>query len=250
MSNPILTNKNIQKYITEEQGFEVMSVSGVALKSVFMLSVLALFACFTYSLVFKGFIDKANMLGTVGLFGGLITAFIIIFSRNFKIMAPLTIVYSAFEGLAIGGLSAFVALQVNSLLVFNAVFATFGTLFAMLFLYSAKIIKCTEKFKGTVIAATFGVLVIYLVSMIMSFFNPQASSLLMGNGAVGIGFSIVVCLIAAFNFIVDFDIIENAKNAGVNKDFEWYGAFSIMVTLIWLYVEIINLLLKLNSRNN
>ena len=250
MSNPVLNNAVIKNYVGQENALEVMEMSGVVLKTFFMFSVILLTSFYMFSLVFQGFFDKVNLFQNVGMIGGLITAFVITFSKNSKIIAPLSILYSVFEGLFIGGISAYLAVKLGTSLVFNAVFATFGVLFVMLFLYSTKVIKCTEKFRGTILASTFGVLVIYLVSILVSLFNPQASSFLMSNSPVGIGFSLLVSAIAAFNLIVDFDTIERAKNAGVGKDFEWYGAFSLMVTLIWLYVEILNLLVKLNSRNN
>lgn len=248
MSNPVLNNSTAEKYLQQGENFEAMTISGTVLKTTLLLAILILTSSVTFSLVLKGFIDKAMMLGGVGIFGGLIVAMIIIFSKNTKITAPLSLLYSGLEGLAIGGISALFVAKYGGGIVANAVCATFAVLFSMLFLYAAKIIKCTEKFMGTVIAATFGVLVIYLISFVVSFFNPGAASLLMGNGPFGIGFSVVVCLIAAFNFIIDFHTIENAKNMGLTKDFEWYGAFSLMVTLIWLYIEILKLLAKLNSR--
>lgn len=248
MSNPALNNSAVEKYIQNGDELETMTIGGTVVKSLFLLAVLVFASMFTFSLVSKGFLDKAMMLGTVGIIGGLITALVIVFSRNLKITAPLSILYSGLEGLAIGGISALFADQYGAGLVLNAVLATFCTLFAMLFLYSAKIIKCTEKFMGTVIAATFGVLIIYLVSFVISLFKPEANSLLLGAGPVGIGFSAIVCIIAALNFIIDFSVIENAKNMNLNKNFEWYGAFSLMVTLIWLYVEMLKLLAKLSDR--
>lgn len=248
MSNPTLNNTAIEKYIQGENQLEAMSISGTVLKTVFLLAVLIFSSAFTFSMVIKGFMDKAMMLGTIGIIGGLITALVMVFSKNLKLTAPLSVLYSAFEGLAIGGLSAIFAAQYGAGIIINAIIATFAALFAMLFLYSAKIIKCTEKFRSTIIAATFGVLIIYLVSFVISFFNPNAASALFGNGAIGIGFSAIVCAIAALNFIIDFSIIEEAKNSNMSKDFEWYGAFSLMVTLIWLYIEILKLLAKLNSK--
>lgn len=248
MSNPALGNTSVEKFMQNGEQLEAMSISGAVLKTVLLLAVLVFSSSVTFSLVLKGFLDKAMSLGTVGLIGGLITAFVIIFSKNPKFMAPLSILYSILEGLAIGGISAVFAAQFGAGIVMNAALATFCTLFAMLFLYSAKIIKCSEKFMGTVFVATFGIMIVYLVSMILGFFNPAATSALMGSGAVGIGFSIFVCIIAALNFIIDFSVIENAKNMNASKDFEWYGAFSLMVTIIWLYIEILRLLAKANSR--
>lgn len=249
MSNPVLNNRIQERFMQSADSYGAMTISGTVLKTLFLFAILLTSAFYTFSLMLNGFMDKALMLGTVGAIGGLITAFVIIFSRNEKILAPLAILYSALEGLFIGGISASFAGKGNLSLVVNAVFATFAVLAAMLFLYSAKIIKCTEKFQSIVILATFSVLIIYLVTFIMGFFNPAASSVLMGSGNAGILFSILVCIIAASNLIVDFHIVENAKNLNLSKSFEWYGAFSLMVTLIWLYIEVLKLLSKLSSRN-
>lgn len=248
MSNPVLNNEAAEKFIASSDNLEVMSISGTVLKTLLLLTILFTSSAYTFMMAAGGFVDKAMLFGTVGLVGGFITAMIIIFSKNLKWTAPLSIVYSVLEGFILGAVSAFYAVQYGGTLVANAIFATFITLFVMLFLYSSKIIKCTEKFMGVVIAATFAILVIYLVSILIHFFNPQLSSFLLGSGPVGIGFSVFVCVVAALNFIIDFHVIENAKNMNVTKDFEWYGAFSLMVTIIWLYLEILKLLAKLNSR--
>lgn len=249
MSNPVLNENAVENFRAGEGAFEVMTISGVVLKTTFLFTILLFTAFYTFSLILNGFIDKASMLGTVGAIGGFIVAMVVIFARNSKILAPLTMLYAALEGLFIGGVSALFAKQAGFTIVAQAVLATLATLFAMLFLYSAKLISCTEKFKSTIMIATFGVLVIYVVTLIMSFFNPASTSLLMGATPVGIGFSAIVCLIAAFNLIVDFHIIETAKNMNLDKSFEWYGGFSLMVTLVWLYIEFLKLLSKLNSRN-
>ena len=248
MSNPVLTNETAQKFAQAENSLEAMTMTGVALKTVFLLMVLLCTATITFTSALKGFADKTMLLMNVGIFGGLITALVIMFSKNAKLLAPLSILYSALEGLALGGISAYFGARYGASLVLNAVVATFGALLSMLFLYSARIIKCTEKFMATVVAATFAILIIYIVSFIVNLVKPGAGSILMGNGAVGIGFSAIVCVIAALNFIIDFHTIENAKNMNLSKDFEWYGSFSLMVTIIWLYVEILRLLAKLNSR--
>lgn len=249
MSNPVLNERAVENYRAGDSSFEVMSITGVVLKTTFLFTILLTAAAYTFSLIANGFLDKAAMLGMVGAIGGFIVAMVIIFARNSKILAPMTILYAGLEGLFIGGLSALFAEKNGIMIVGQAALATFSTLFAMLFLYSSKIIKCTEKFRSTIAIATLAILVVYLVTFLITLFNPASSSLLMGANPFGIGFSAVVCLIAAFNLIVDFHIIESAKNMGLDKSFEWYGGFSLMVTLVWLYIEILKLLSKLNSRN-
>ena len=249
MSNPALNNRVQEKFMQSANSYGAMTISGTVLKTLFLFAILLTSAFYTFSLMLNGFTDKAMMFHTVGLIGGFITAFVIIFSRNEKILAPLTILYSALEGFFIGGISAYFAGRTNLSLVINAVLATFVVLVSMLFLYSAKIIKCTERFKSIVMLSTFSICIIYLVTFIMGFFNPAANSILTGSGSIGILFSIFVCVTAASNLIIDFHIIENAKNLNLSKSFEWYGAFSLMVTLIWLYIEVLRFLSKLSSRN-
>ncbi len=248
MSNPVLKNTVTDRFGQSENSLGVMKISGVISKTAILFVVLSIFASYTFSLFLKGFVDKAYMFCMVGIIGGLITGLILIFSKSSKILAPFSMVYAAFEGLTLGGISAIFAAQQGGMIVVNAVFATFATFLAMLFLYSTKIIKCTEKFRSVVVLATFGVLIVYVTTFIMSFFNPAANSVLMGSGTAGIICSVVVCIIAALNLIIDFDMIENAQKLGLSKDFEWYGGFALMVTIVWLYLEILKLLAKTNSR--
>lgn len=130
----------------------------------------------------------------------------------------------------------------------QAVAGTLAALLSMLLLYRAKVIQCTDKFRAVLFTATMSIGVIYLIQIIASLFGrgiPQIFT----SSAIGIGFSVVVVLIAAFNLIVDFDFIEKGAENMLPKAFEWYGAFGLMVTLIWLYLEILRLLAKLADRN-
>jgi uncharacterized YccA/Bax inhibitor family protein len=133
-------------------------------------------------------------------------------------------------------------------IVMRAVALTLAVFLAMLFLYRSGIIKVTEKFKMGIFAATAGIAVVYLVSFIGGFFGMEMS-FLNGNSNFSIGFSLVVVAIAALNLVLDFSFVENAANTGAPKYMEWYGAFGLMVTLIWLYLEILRLLSKLASRD-
>ena len=249
MSNPMLSERAVENFRTGESSSQVMTISGVVLKTTFLFVVLLLAASYSFSLILSGFMDKAMMLGKVGAIGGFIVAMVIIFARNSKILAPLSVVYAGLEGLFVGGISAMFAKFINFEIVAQAVIATLATLLAMLFLYSSKLIRCTEKFRATIMTATLGVAVIYVVTFIMNLFNPASSSLLMGSSPIGIGFSVIVCLIAAFNLIIDFHFIETAKNMNLDKSFEWYSGFSLMVTLVWLYIEFLKLFAKLSSRD-
>ena len=130
----------------------------------------------------------------------------------------------------------------------QAVSLTFGTLFVLLVLYRSGVIKVTQKFRLGVIAATGGIFFFYLAQMLLGFFGIQFYSI-NGAGVIGIGFSLIVVAVAALNLVLDFDFIEQGVQAGAPKYMEWYGAFGIMVTLVWLYIEILRLLSKLRSRN-
>ena len=129
----------------------------------------------------------------------------------------------------------------------QAIGLTFGTLASLLFFYKSGLIKPTENFRLMIFSATFGIMILYLVSIIMSFFGPGIG-FIHSNGIFGIGFSLFVVSIAALNLVLDFDFIEQGSENSLPKFMEWYGAFSLMVTLIWLYLEILRLLAKLRSR--
>jgi uncharacterized YccA/Bax inhibitor family protein len=180
-----------------------------------------------------------------GAIGGLVLALITTFKRQWSpITAPL---YAIVEGFFLGAISA----MYNHLyegIVLQAVLLTFGTLFALLFAYRSGLIKATENFKLGVVAATGGIFLVYLASMVLGFFNINIP-MIHESGVVGIGFSLVVVVIAALNLVLDFDFIETGVEHGAPKYMEWYGAFGLMVTLVWLYVEFLRLLSKLQSRN-
>ena len=179
-----------------------------------------------------------------GIIGGLITAFITIFKKELAaITAPL---YALLEGLFLGGISAIFESRYPGIVI-QAVGLTFGTLACLLMAYRSGLIKPTENFKLGVVAATGGIAIVYFVSIIMGLFNVPIP-LIHSNGIIGIGFSLFVVVIAALNLVLDFDFIENGAQMGAPKYMEWYAAFGLMVTLIWLYVEILRLLAKLSSR--
>ncbi|MCF6286350.1 MAG: Bax inhibitor-1/YccA family protein, partial [Candidatus Hydrogenedentes bacterium] len=135
----------------------------------------------------------------------------------------------------------------SSPIVLQAVCLTFGILLTLLFVYRLGLIKATENFKLGVAAATGGIFMIYMVSIVMGFFGVNVPFIHEG-GIMGIGFSLFVVVIASLNLVLDFDFIENGAESGAPKYMEWYGAFGLVVTLVWLYIEILRLLMKLNSR--
>ncbi len=254
MSNPVLKENLVEDFSALENELESATVSGTIFKTFIMLGILSLCAYYPYvnavaSIKAVGTIsDKIIAMAVFGAIGAFITALVIIFKRKSKTTAPLSLLYAGLEGLFVGTISALFAAQFGASTVTGAVFGTIASLFVMLFLYSVKIIKCTEKFMSTLLVAMLAVILTRFGIWIMHFFNPAAGSLLFGNSNIGIAASAVVCLIAAFNFIVDFDTIEQAQKQGLNKSFEWYGAFSLMITIIWLYMEMLRLLAKINSR--
>src|SRR5258706_523422 len=181
--------------------------------------------------------------GTLGgLLGGMVTALVTIFKRSWApITAPL---YALLEGFALGGISAFFERSYHGIAI-QAVGLTFGVLFVMLFAYKTGVIRATERFKLGVIAATGGIAVFYFVVMLLGCFHVNRGMLYRGNWWA-IAFSLFVVVIAALNLVLDFDMIETGVRMGAPKYMEWYGAFGLMVTLIWLYLEILRLLA--NSR--
>jgi uncharacterized YccA/Bax inhibitor family protein len=183
------------------------------------------------------------MLG--GFLGGFIFAMITIFKKEWSpVTAP---IYALLEGLALGGISAMFELRYPGIAM-QAVGLTFGTLFVMLFLYRTRIIKVTDKLRMGIVAATGGIAVFYLLQFVLSFFGMQFTSV-RGSGIIGIGFSLLVVAVAALNLVLDFDFVERGVQCGAPKYMEWYGAFGIMVTLVWLYLEMLRLLSKFNRRN-
>jgi uncharacterized YccA/Bax inhibitor family protein len=183
-----------------------------------------------------------------GMVGGFICALVTIFKKEWSpVTAPL---YALLEGLVLGGLSAVFELRYPGIAI-EAVGLTFGTLFVMLFIYRTGIIKVTDKFRLGILAATGGIALFYFVEILLNlfginFFNSPTG--VNGSGIIGIGFSLVVVGIAALNLVLDFDFIEKGVQFGAPKYMEWYGAFGIMVTLVWLYLEMLRLLSKLNRR--
>ena len=244
--NPALSEKNFQTVFVGGSS-ETMTLKGTLNKFGFMLLMLMGSAYYSW----KEFAGGGNVqpLMWTGLIGGLVIALVIIFKKEWSgYLAPL---YALMEGLFLGAISAiyneaFAAKAPN--IIMNAVGLTFGTAIAMYFLYSFKIIKATEKFKSVVITATMGIAVFYLIAMVVRMFGVDMAFLHEGS-LLGIGISLFIVAIAALNLILDFDMIEQGTAAGAPKYMEWYGAFGLMVTIVWLYLEMLRLLSKLSSRN-
>jgi uncharacterized YccA/Bax inhibitor family protein len=222
---------------------EVMTVGGTVHKTALCLLILMVTATYTWNLGTAGN-PAARAYMMVGLIGGFIVAIATVFKKTW---APVTApMYGALEGLALGGISAAFEARYPGL-VSQAVFLTFGTLGALLLAYRSGFIRATENFKLGIFAATGGIALVYVVSIVMSLFGASIP-LIHGSGTVGIAFSLFVVGIAALNLVLDFDFIEQGAERGAPKYMEWYAAFGLLVTLVWLYLEFLRLLSKLQER--
>ena len=252
-SNPALSDKTFRNLpgVQYGQGGLIdatnrMTLSGTVNKTGILLICALATAAWTWSRFIRSH-DIADVLPLmlVGMFGGLIFGLVSSFKKEW---APVTApIYALMEGLLLGGLSAMMDLRYPGIGI-QAVSLTFGTLFVLLIAYQSGLIKVTQKFRLGVIAATGGIFFFYLAQMLLGFFGIRFYSI-NGSGAIGIGFSLIVVAVAALNLVLDFDFIEQGVQAGAPKYMEWYGAFGIMVTLVWLYIEILRLLSKMRSRN-
>ena len=239
--NPVLkANTFIQRQTTIDTG--MMTITGTVNKTALGLLLLMTTAIFTWNMSPTD--PRISTLMMVGIFGGLIAAIITVFKRH---LAPYTTpIYALLEGLALGGISRFFETLYPGI-VNQAVFLTFGTLAALLFAYRSGLIKPTENFKLGIVAATGGIFFVYIISFILGLFGVQIP-LIHSNSNFGILFSFGVVIIAALNLVLDFDFIEEGAEIGAPKYMEWFGAFGLLVTLVWLYLEILHLLAKLQSR--
>lgn len=260
-SNPVLNNRAFEQTGNFGMG-QNMTIQGTVNKTFVLLGLLMLSATWVWGKISANvspILIEGSAQGTttqtpgvvmaammIGIIGGFIVAMITCFKREWSpVTAP---VYALLEGLAIGGISAIFELQYPGLVI-QAVGLTFGTLFSLLLVYKSGLIQVTHKFRMGIVAATGAIALFYLVVFIAGLFGANLfSNMLRGSGLLGIGFSLVVVTIAALNLVLDFDFIENGARNGLPKFMEWYGAFGLMVTLIWLYIEILRLLAKLRDR--
>ena len=237
--NPALSRKTFENLITTPN--EVMTLDGAVNKTVISMGILLLAGYYTYSNGIVNFVWP-------GFIGGFIVALVTIFKKEWS---PITVpIYAFLEGLALGGISLVFTEAFYDGIVSQAIMLTLGILFSLLFAYKSKIIKPTENFKLGLFAATGGIAVVYVISFFMSMFGSEGLPVLDPTNAsmLSIGFSLFVVVIASLNLVMDFDFIEEGAANGSPKYMEWYGAFGLLVTLIWLYLEILRLLAKLSSR--
>lgn len=232
--NPTLSEETFQQVGDVRSGDGTMTISGTINKSSILFLILMLGASISWYLPSQLFIWG-------GAIGGFIVAMVTIFKKEWSpVTAP---VYAGLEGLFLGAISVTYQ-QAYGGIVFNAVLLTLGIFAAMLTVYRTGLIEVTQRFRMGVVAATGGIALVYLASIVLSFFGINIS-LIHGSGLMGIGFSLVIIIVAALNLVLDFDMIEKGAQASAPKYFEWYTSFGLMITLVWLYLEILRLLSKL-----
>lgn len=236
--NPVLRNNTFSR-ASSLGASGAMSIQGTVNKTFLLLMLTVFAASWTWAnpIAFMPFIWFM-------LIGGFVVALVTIFKKEWSpITAP---AYAIVEGFILGAISVIMEKSFPGIVI-QAVTLTFGTLFCLLIAYKSGLIKVTENFKLGVIAATGGIALVYFINIIMGFFG-RSMPFIHESGALGIGFSIFVVIIAALNLVLDFDFIEKGAESGAPKYMEWYGAFGLMVTLIWLYLEILRLLAKTRRR--
>ncbi|MBS0211183.1 MAG: Bax inhibitor-1/YccA family protein [Planctomycetes bacterium] len=238
--NPTLTEnvfKNFE-YATPTS----MTLGGTAIKTAILLGLCVLSASFVWTPSLAEFAGLALIGGTIA---GLVLAIATTIKPSWApVTAPL---YALAEGAALGAISLFFNASYPGI-AFQAMGLTFSVLAGLLAVYSTGLVRPTENFKLGIMAATGGIALFYLVAMVLGFFHVQIPGVF-DSGWVGIGFSLFVVVIAALNLVLDFDFIQTGVEQRAPRYMEWYGAFALMVTLVWLYMEILRLLAKLRSRD-
>ncbi len=245
-SNPALNEQTFRNETALVAGENVMTLQGTINKTFLLTLLVGGGALLTWNWFFDP--TKAGLVMPFMVGGGVLAFIFALITAFKKSWSPITApVYAITEGLLLGGISAFFESMYPYIAV-QAIMLTLGTLFSLLFAYKSGWIKVTQNFRLGVFAATGGIGLIYLSSFILGFFGVNIP-FIHENGIIGIGFSLFVVVIAALNLVLDFDFIENASEQGVPKYMEWYAAFGLMVTLVWLYIEFLRLLAKLRSRD-
>ncbi len=236
--NPIFGSKAFDRTKSSDLN-NTMTLSGTLNKIFMSIGLMVAVGLLTYQSMTLGWI-----IGTA--IAGFIVAMITVFKKQW---APTTVpIYAILEGAFLGGISAVFGAMYQGI-VFQAIFITLAILVTMLMLYRSGVIKVTNKLRLGIMAATGGVFLFYFASFILSFFGVNISVLDPTNASMmAIGINLVIIVIAALNLVLDFDFIDRASKEKLPKYMEWYGAFGLLVTLIWLYLEILRLLTRLNSR--
>ena len=252
--NPVISEKTFENIRTEESYGGVMTIRGTVNKFGLMFIMVLAGASFTWDIFYKSGNAEVGAAAVApwmwgSMIGGFIIAIIITFKKTW---APyLALGYAILQGLFLGAISAFFDYAFRDSapgIIMQAVLLTMGTCAGMFLLYRFGIIRATNTFKKVIIGATLGIGLFYLIAMVLRMFGTQMPYL-HDNSMMGIGISLFIVAIAALNLILDFDMIEQGAEQGAPKYFEWYGAFGLLITLVWLYLEILRLLSKLSSRD-
>jgi uncharacterized YccA/Bax inhibitor family protein len=241
-SNPALNEKTFEGRVAVAD--EAMTLQGTVNKTGVLLLCVVITSAWTWGIAHSQAPEAALPWMMGGLIGGLVFALATIFKKEWSpITAP---VYALCEGLVLGGISALLERSYPGIAI-QAMGLTFGVTAVMLMLYRTGVLRATPKFTVGVVAATGGIFVVYMVDLVLGMFGRHVP-LLNSSGPLGIGVSAVIVIIAALNLILDFDFVETGVHARAPKYMEWYGAFGIMVTLVWMYMEILRLLSKMRQR--
>ena len=243
-SNPVLNEKRFEGYAG--QLGERMTLQGTVNKTGLLLVLAIASAAWTWHLFMQ---DRSPMAVMpylwIGTIGGFICAMVTVFKKEWSpVTAP---AYALLEGLALGGISATFELRFPGIAI-QSVSLTFGVLLVLLLAYRSGLIPVTQNFRLGIVAATGAIMLFYLLQFVLGFFGVHFTSI-NGSGPIGIGISLIIVAVAALNLVLDFDFIENGARMGAPKYMEWFGAFGLMVTLVWLYLEILRLLTKLRGRD-
>ena len=247
-SNPAFKNNAFSGYGRQYE--QKMTIEGTTNKTLILLAIVVTLSSIIWSLTYSSISNgelpiliPASI--AIGSIGGIIMCLVVIFSRkeNAAYMAP---IYAAFQGLFVGGVSSIMEVYYPNI-VLQAVLLTFGVFFAMLIIYKMNWIPVTQTLRIGIYCAVGSIALVYIISLIMRLLG-SGIPFIHSSGPIGIGFSVLVCGIAAVCFLLDFDFIEKRVEAGSPKYLEWYAAFGLLVTLVWLYIEILHLLAKLRDR--
>ncbi|KAE8561124.1 Bax inhibitor-1/YccA family protein [Paenibacillus polymyxa] len=243
-SNPVLRDDIFLREDEREASEQRMAIGGTVNKTLLLLVLLIVSSSITWYMTYRGTVEVLSLLtaGFIGMAG--VALAISFFPKTAPLLSP---VYAILSGFALGGVSAFMEYEYPGIVV-NAILLTVGILFLMLFMYTQRIIKVTRGFISFVVLCTMAIFLVTLVDFILNFFGMNVPYI-HETGWVGIGISLFIVIIAALNLLVDFNFIEEQADQGAPKYMEWYGAFALLVTLVWLYVRILDLLAKLSNRD-
>ncbi|HXB06154.1 MAG TPA: Bax inhibitor-1/YccA family protein [Puia sp.] len=251
-SNPTLSEKIFRKSLDQTGQGEVMTVRGSIQKFGFLMLLVLAGAAYTWKLYYS--FKAPTMMGLLifGFVGGLICVIAISVKPQWaKWLSP---AYAVLEGFLLGGLSAIINNAMKAKypnIIIEAVGLTFGVAFAVFVLYNARIIRATEKFKAVIFSSLVGIMIFYVINMLLGIFGIHIPFMQWGdNSLIGIGINLFVVVIAALSLVLNFDQIETGEKMGAPKYMEWYGAFGLLVTIVWLYLEILRLLSRFSSNRS